>query len=139
MVSILLLAALTLQNVQLTPGVVNYKISVKQICSTAWGKDVRHVSEADKQFVAYLYNVPQEDWAEYEFDHLIPRELGGADDTSNLWPQPIWEAKHLKDPLETRLRKLVCAGKLDLGTAQAEISSDWRKLSAKYPNKKTSK
>jgi len=32
---------------------------------------------------------------------------------------------HTKDRLEDRLRKLVCAGKVPLATAQYEIATDW--------------
>jgi hypothetical protein len=41
-----------------------------------------------------------------EIDHLISRELGGADEVANLWPQSYggqpWNAV-LKDKLENRL------------------------------------
>ncbi len=61
-------------------------------------------------------------------DYLIPPALGGSDDPRNLWPQPystgVWNAR-VKDALEERLRSLVCEGKLDLGTAQRDLASDW--------------
>jgi hypothetical protein len=64
----------------------------------------------------------------YEYDHLIPLELGGAtDDGANLWPQPHagqWSSS-LKDGLENRLRSLVCRGQVPLATAQQAIASDW--------------
>jgi hypothetical protein len=45
-----------------------------------------------------------------EIDHLISRELGGADDVKNFWPQPYgthaWNAV-LKDRVENRLHKEV--------------------------------
>ena len=34
--------------------------------------------------------------------------------------------------LERKLHKLVCAGQLDLGTAQREIASDWIEAYKKY-------
>jgi hypothetical protein len=64
----------------------------------------------------------------YELDYLIPPELGGSDDTWNLWPQaystPVWNA-HVKDALEDHLHRLVCRGELSLAAAQMEISADW--------------
>jgi len=69
-----------------------------------------------------------------EIDHLISRELGGADDVKNLWPQPYrgrWNA-HLKDRLENQLHKEVCAGRLKLGDAQKGIAADWTKLYRGY-------
>jgi hypothetical protein len=67
---------------------------------------------------------------DYEIDHLIPLDLGGADDDANLWPQPrrsiepVWNAER-KDRLEWALADLVCAGQLDLTAAQREIREDW--------------
>ena len=63
-----------------------------------------------------------------EIDHLISRELGGADDVANLWPQSYagaWNA-HQKDRLENRLHREVCAGSLSLEDARQQITGDWR-------------
>lgn len=66
----------------------------------------------------------------YEIDHLIPRELGGADTMPNLWPQP-YNAKigaHEKDHLENLLHKDVCElHTLSLAKAQSLIASNWYK------------
>jgi hypothetical protein len=46
---------------------------------------------------------------------------------TNLWPEPydiVWNA-HVKDRLEGRLHRMVCAGELDLATAQKAIAKDW--------------
>ena len=72
--------------------------------------------------------------ATYEIDHLIPLELGGSNDISNLWPQSYvapWGA-HIKDELENRLHKLVCAGTITLPEAQNAITSNWIKAYEKY-------
>jgi hypothetical protein len=60
-------------------------------------------------------------------DHLISRELGGADAVENLWPQPYTQhpGAHEKDWLENRLHDEVCAGKITLQDAQQEIKEDW--------------
>jgi hypothetical protein len=67
-----------------------------------------------------------------------PRESatvpGGASSIRNLWLQPysaVWNA-HVKDELEDRLHGLVCAGEVDLATAQREISRDWIGAYKKY-------
>ncbi len=117
-------------NATLTPGVARH-LSVHEICSTKWGHDRRHVTTAMKQEVANRYGVPWSKHADYEFDHLIPRELGGADDVNNLWPQP-WADARKKDQLETRLHVLVCSGQLPLEQAQASIRRDWREAYRKY-------
>jgi hypothetical protein len=60
-------------------------------------------------------------------DHLISRELGGADMIDNLWPQPYTQhpGAHEKDWLENRLHKDVCSGIISLEEAQQEIRDDW--------------
>ncbi len=108
-----------LVNLTVTPGVTR-DLSVKTICSTTWGTDSRHVTESMKKQVAAAYHVPWSKHAQYEFDHLIPRELGGADDIKNLWPQP-WPDAHKKDAEENRLHKAVCAGQMTLSAAQAQM------------------
>jgi hypothetical protein len=59
---------------------------------------------------------------------LIALELGGSNRLTNLWPEPYditWNA-HVKDRLENRLHEMVCAGQLDLATAQRAIATDTR-------------
>src|SRR5689334_6829319 len=87
---LLLLMALSADrpNKTLTPGVVR-PLSLKAVCATKWGLDRRHVTEAMRHQVFEAYGIPYSQHTRYELDHLIPRELGGADDVSNLWPQPF--------------------------------------------------
>jgi hypothetical protein len=60
-------------------------------------------------------------------DHLIRRELGGADTIENLWPQPYTQhpGAHEKDWLENRLHTDVCSGMMTLDEAQRGIKNDW--------------
>ncbi len=61
----------------------------------------------------------------YEYDHLIPLELGGApNDPRNLWPEP-GASPNPKDRLENLLRKRVCAGAVSLAVARREVARDW--------------
>ena len=74
--------------------------------------------------------------ANYELDHLIPLELGGAPrDVGNLWPEP-WESRgaHLapagqgaesKDRVENALHDDVCGGRMSLSDAQHRIATNW--------------
>jgi hypothetical protein len=58
---------------------------------------------------------------DYQEDHLIPLELGGAPyDVANLWPEPIADARR-KDREENRLHRLVCSGKASLQDAQQRM------------------
>ena len=69
--------------------------------------------------------------SDYEEDHLIPLELGGAPrDPQNLWPEPRYEAGGYtasdKDTVENRLEREVCADDLTLADACWWIVNDWR-------------
>jgi len=61
-------------------------------------------------------------------DHLVSLELGGApQDVANLWPEP-WTGDanaHMKDAVETHLKREVCSGAVSLAEAQRMIASDW--------------
>ena len=59
-----------------------------------------------------------------ELDHLVPLELGGSNDATNLWPEypPV---PNPKDKVENALNAAVCAGRVSLVAAQNAIASDW--------------
>ncbi len=129
MTAVLLALALVLPNAALTPGATR-KLSQRTVCATKWGKDRRHVTEAMKREVAARYHVPRASIVGRgrgpccEYDHLVSRELGGADVVANLWPQPWVEAVQ-KDALENWLHREVCAGRMRLAAAQHAIATDW--------------
>jgi hypothetical protein len=83
------------------------------------------------------YGLPAGTHPDYEIDHLIPLCLGGSDDPSNLWPQPrrsieeTWNAE-AKDRLEHLMCDMVCAGQIDIATAQAAFATDWIAAYQKY-------
>jgi hypothetical protein len=128
---------LTLPDPLVTPGAVR-ALSLSKICSIKWGKDARHVTETMKRQVFENYGLSgnsdpsclaDASGRHCEIDHLISRELGGADDVKNLWPQPYgsspWNAVK-KDRVENRLHKEVCAKTISLKRARDEIKTDWR-------------
>lgn len=121
----LLLVLATVPDPALTPGTV-LSLTRTQVCSIRWGKDRRHVTEAMKQQVAAVYGLRRSDIKAAgkgpccEFDHKIPRELAGADDVKNLWPQP-WAEAHRKDLRENQLHVAVCNGSITLTAAQNEM------------------
>jgi hypothetical protein len=111
---------------ELTPGVTR-PISRTAVCSIRWGADRRHVTEAMRKQVFAAYGIPYSQHRFFELDHLVPRELGGADDVANLWPQ-TWTGRYnarQKDRLENALHRAVCAGELSLHDAQESIRRDW--------------
>jgi hypothetical protein len=62
---------------------------------------------------------------DYEYDHLVPLELGGAtNDSRNLWPEP-GPSPNPKDAVEDALRREVCDRQMSLADAQREIATDW--------------
>ena len=81
-----------------------------------------------------MYGYSDKSSASYEEDHLISLELGGnPTDPKNLWPEPYTvtladgteTGAHVKDAFESKLKSQVCAGKLTLADAQAEIGDHW--------------
>jgi hypothetical protein len=110
---------------KLTPG-VTVAATTKTICRTKWGKDERHVSTSMKKKVCLAYGIRSGcPGKKYEIDHLVSRELGGADDVNNLWPQPIAEARK-KDRVENFLHRQVCSGAMTLDEAQTDVRDGWQ-------------
>jgi hypothetical protein len=74
------------------------------------------------------YGYSDTNTADYEEDHLIPLELGGAPrDPHNLWPEPRYGAKTAssKDSVENKLKSAVCAGRATLAAARNAIAINW--------------
>jgi len=109
----------------LTPGVV-LTTSAAVVCVSGYSSSVRDVPDSEKEAVYARYGIPHVPYA-HEVDHLISLELGGSNAITNLWPEPYagrWGAR-TKDALENRLHELVCAGSLDLRTAQHIEATNW--------------
>ena len=126
----------------LTPGAVDPRVTqdniATTICVPGYTKTVRppvSVSNHIKRESMKAYGVAGV-MVDYELDHLISLELGGAPaDIANLWPEP-WQSKghrlaprglgaEAKDEVENALHRLVCAGKMTLSSAQSCIRTDW--------------
>ncbi|HYL22513.1 MAG TPA: hypothetical protein VEU74_12180 [Gemmatimonadales bacterium] len=108
-----------------TPGVVATS-DTAVVCHRST-TTVRHTTQRMKNAVYAAYGIRAHHEGQYEIDHLIPLELGGADTVANLWPQPAAPVPgfHQKDWLENHLHELVCAGRLELPAAQRLIAADW--------------
>jgi hypothetical protein len=114
-----------------TPGAVSPAVTQSSIdstiCTDGYTERVRppeSITEPEKKasLAAYGDALPLHD---YEYDHLVPLELGGAtNDPRNLWPEP-GASPNPKDSLEDRLRSMVCDGQLTLAVAQREIAVNW--------------
>jgi hypothetical protein len=70
-----------------------------------------------------------------ELDHLIPLELGGANDVSNLWPEvsdePGQGFRNSKDKVENDLKSAVCAHRIAIADAQNAIATNWTTAESK--------
>ena len=97
------------------------------ICRRGYTKGVRppeSVTEPEKLAAMAAYG-DRGSPRRYEYDHLVPLELGGApNDLRNLWPEP-GASPNAKDQLERVLRSLVCSGRVSLARGQSEIARDW--------------
>jgi hypothetical protein len=118
---------LVLPDPAITPGALNPNVHQatirKTICKSGWTKTIRPPVDYTnalkvQQIVLYEETGPP---SEYEEDHFIPLELGGAPkNPKNLWPEPRWQSSK-SDPLETKLKRRVCTGFMTLKNAQAAI------------------
>jgi hypothetical protein len=124
----------TIPNRNLTPGATR-AVTIGDVCSMAHEEVVRAVPTPLRQEIFQEYGIVNARTDDYEIDYLIAPGLGGTEDIHNLWPEsytsPTWNA-HVKDALEEHLHQMVCAGKVDLSTAQHDIAADWIAAYKKY-------
>jgi hypothetical protein len=120
-------SALILPDPTLTPGVYNAKVRQatihKTICVKGWTKKIRPPASYTNALKAQKMAQYGETGSpsDYEEDHFIPLELGGAPkNPKNLWPEPRSQSKQ-SDPLETKLKRSVCKGVMTLAKARAVI------------------
>jgi len=114
-----------------TPGAIDPAVTQsdigRTICRSGYSESVRppeSVTEPEKRanLLAYGDHRPLHD---YEYDHLVSLELGGArNDPRNLWPEP-GASPNPKDSLEDRLHDRVCDGEMKLAVAQLAIARNW--------------
>ncbi len=113
-----------------TPGSIDPAVTQRDIrstiCRAGWTARVRPPeaqTERAKYHVAYpAYHLLASDGS--ELDHLVPLELGGSNDITNLWPE-VGRIPNPKDSVEDALNHAVCDGRVRLAAAQNAIASDW--------------
>src|SRR5262249_18062401 len=110
-----------------TPGWPNPDVTQDNIretvCKAGWTRTirpkVRYTNNLKIRQIAE-YGYADTNPKNYEEDHLISLQLGGhPTDPRNLWPEP-YDADcgaRVKDVLETKLKRLICAGTLTLADA----------------------
>jgi hypothetical protein len=113
-----------------TPGSIDPAVTQgnihSTICVSGYTKRVRPPESQTETFkfdVAYpAYGTPSGE--KTELDHLVPLELGGSNDATNLWPE-YPPTPNPKDKVENALNAAVCDGRVKLAAAQAAIAADW--------------
>jgi hypothetical protein len=114
-----------------TPGAIDPAVTQANIqstiCRDGYTETVRppeSQTEAFKFGEAYpAYGIPAGTVS--ELDHLVPLELGGANDAANLWPE-AGPVPNPKDSVEAALNTAVCDGQVSLARAQRAIARNWR-------------
>lgn len=116
------------------PGAINYpQPTLQQLCTKGYSTTIRPPK-------SYTENLKRKQMAsqhlkgklaDYEEDHKVPLELGGAPmDPNNLWPE-LWADAHKKDNAENNWHRSVCANKAKLVDAQAVFLHDqWATMKA---------
>jgi hypothetical protein len=124
-----------LQDPACTPGALNPDVTQgtvqSTICVAGYSERVRpptsYTGPLERQLLV-AYGRPGASPADFELDHLISLELGGAPrDVANLWPEAYAGDANArqKDVVENYLHGQVCAGRLPLSDAQRMIATDW--------------
>jgi hypothetical protein len=117
-----------------TPGALNHAVRQatidRTICVDGWTETVRppeSITEQEKAASMAAYG-DTGSMGEYEYDHFVPLELGGAtNDPRNLWPEP-GGSPNPKDAVEDELHQEVCDSQISLAQAQREIVTNWVSL-----------
>lgn len=118
-----------------TPGALNPDVKQSTIgstiCVSGWTATIRpstsYTNKLKTQGIAD-YGYADTSLSDYEEDHFLPLELGGAPkDPNNLWPEPHSgsENAYSKDSVENAVKKAVCAGTATLSAAQHAMLTDW--------------
>jgi len=131
---------------KLTPGAINPAVTQANIkdnvCKSGWTDTIRPtVTYTNKLKTTQLATTYKSlvatygaEMSGYEEDHLISLQLGGdPKDPKNLWPEPYAGINaRKKDVIETKLKRMICAGTITLKEAQLAISKDWVAAYNKY-------
>jgi hypothetical protein len=118
-----------------TPGAIFADATVQEICTPGYSSSVRNVPFSEKDQAYAEYGISSHYSGQYEVDHLVPLELGGSNDISNLWPEAASPTPgfHQKDEVENYLHDQVCSGAVSLKDAQSEIAINWLAVYNRMP------
>jgi hypothetical protein len=114
-----------------TPGAVDPAVTQANIGSTICRSGyTTKVRPPESQTEKFKWDVAEPAYGQHdvsgELDHLVPLELGGANDARNLWVE-AGSIPNPKDAVEDALNKAVCDGRMKLRAAQVAIARNWIK------------
>ena len=128
-------AYLPLPDPACTPGAKNPDVTQSTIgstiCVSGWTATIRpstSYTNALKKQGIIDYGYTDTSMSDYEEDHFLPLELGGAPkDPHNLWPEPHSGSpnSYSKDAVENEVKNAVCAHQVTLSAAQTAMLDDW--------------
>lgn len=128
----------------ITPGVTNPAVTQdtihQTICVSGWTATVRPPLSVTNKLKAQQiaeYGYTDTNLKHYEEDHWCGIEDGcSPTDPKNLWPMPYAGpcGARTKDKLETRIKRLICAGTITLEEGRAAFldTNDWTIAYRKY-------
>jgi hypothetical protein len=112
-----------------TPGSVDPAVTQANIgstiCRSGYTGTVRPPESQTEQFkFSVAEPAYRRSGVSGELDHLVPLELGGSNDATNLWVEsgPL---PNPKDAVENALNREVCDGRMSLRHAQVLIARNW--------------
>ena len=124
-----------------TPGAVDSTITDGNVNSTLCRKGgylavvlpPDALVEPVKRKLLAAYGIPDAQSGDFELDHLVSLNAGGASDTRDLWPEPNTfrqfkpgnGRQNDKDVIETYLFHAVCDGTVPLSAVRAAMDADW--------------
>jgi hypothetical protein len=97
------------------------------VCAPGYASHVRSVSAHRKDSVFVRYGILASARHGYVIDHLIPLELGGSNQITNLFPQDTASAR-VKDRVEGWAKREACSGRQSVRSLQAGFRHGWRAL-----------
>jgi hypothetical protein len=124
-----------------TPGAVDGAVTDATVGSTICRKggytsSVRppeSLTEPAKKKLMAAYGIPESRIGDYELDHLVALNDGGASDLRNLWPEPNTTALYRpssyvhndKDAVEDYTYQAICDGETTVTAVQKAMAANW--------------
>lgn len=124
-----------------TPGAIDSKVSDSNIKTTicrpgGYTASVRppvSLTDQMKKKLLAAYGIPASQSSNFELDHFVALNDGGASDVRNLWPEPnnfqsFKPSAYIhndKDAVEDYTYQAICAGKVKASAVQRAMAADW--------------